>query len=75
MPDRIRLYEDLDALFTKKMQLSLLTGEKINMPDWIDDMAAWIAEWIGDVPQNERARMLAFSHERLDYHVRQKGMN
>ncbi len=33
MPDSIRLYEDLDALFVKKMQLSLLTGEKINMPD------------------------------------------
>jgi hypothetical protein len=73
MPKPIRLYDDLDALFVEKMKTALLTGDEINMPDWIDDMAAWIAQWISDAPKEHQQGMLQHAHERIDYHVRQKG--
>jgi len=41
MPE-VSLFADLDALFIEKMKTALTTGDTINMPDWIDDMAAWI---------------------------------
>jgi hypothetical protein len=72
MPNRVRLYDDLDRFFVDKMQKALLTGDIVNMPDWVDDMAAWIAQWISDMPQEEQDRLRAYAHQRIDYHVQQK---
>jgi hypothetical protein len=68
----VDLYEDLEALFTEKMKKALTTGDTINMPDWIDDMAAWIVQLAQGIPPLEQATLIAHAHARIDYHVRQK---
>jgi hypothetical protein len=54
----VSLHDDLVALFTGKMKTALTTGDTINMPDWIDDMAAWIVMLAQNIPQGEQARLI-----------------
>ena len=72
---RVRIYEDLDHLFSEKMKQVLLSQDDINMPDWIDDMASWIVTLSESVLDYERPGLIQFAHERIDYHVRAKGKN
>lgn len=71
----VRIYEELDALFTEKMKNALLTGDTINMPDWIDHMALWIVTLSKSVEEKERSGLIQFAHERINYHVRVQKTN
>jgi hypothetical protein len=68
----VELNDDLEALFTEKMQTALTTGDTINMPDWIDDMAAWIVELAQGIPRHEQMKLITHAHERIEFYVRQK---
>ena len=73
MPNHIRIYDDLDGVFVEKLKRAL-TEDVINMADWVDDLAAWIAQFISQVPDEEQPSLHAFAHEGIDYHMRPKEM-
>jgi hypothetical protein len=60
------LREDINNLVAQSVTLSLITGEKINVPDWVSEMTASLADMILEQPEDEQSRLVAHAHRTLD---------
>jgi hypothetical protein len=60
------LREDINNLVVQRVTRSLVTGEKINVPDWVSDMTASLAEIILEQSEEEQPRLVAHAHRTLD---------
>ena len=60
------LREDINNLVVQRVTRSLVTGEKINVPDWVSDMTASLADMILEQPAEEQPRLVAHAHRMLD---------
>jgi hypothetical protein len=60
------LYEEVENVLTNRLKNALRTGETVNAPDWVSDLAVCLALAV-TLPENEEIpRLRAFAHEKLD---------
>lgn len=58
------LYEEVEDVLTNRLKNALRTGEKINAPDWVTDLAACLALAVALPELHEIERLRAFAHEK-----------
>ena len=69
-PDLHRAINDLVA---KRLKKALQSGEMINLPDWISEIAESLADMIVQgAPDEEQERMIRHALKRLKFFVREK---
>ena len=66
------LYDDINNLIVERLKMTLLTGEKVNLPDWVSDMAQCMADMILQQPEREQLKLIAHAHDELDDFIREK---
>ena len=69
---RASLYEEINNLIVERLKEMLLTEERVNVPDWLSDMAACIADLILEQPEDEQAKLAAHAHKELDQHISER---
>ena len=62
----LTLYEELENVLTNRMKNALRTGEDLNAPDWVTDIAAILALPVCMVDASELLGIRKFAHEELD---------
>jgi hypothetical protein len=60
------LYEEVENILTNRLKNALRTGEIINAPDWVSDVAACLALAVTMVEEQDRPGLQAFAHRELD---------
>jgi hypothetical protein len=60
------LYEEVENILTNRLKNALRTGEVINAPDWVSDVAACLALAVTMVEEQDRPGLQAFAHRELD---------
>ena len=60
------LYEEVENVLTNRIKNALRTGEIINAPDWVSDLAACLALAATMVEKQDRPGLQAFAHRELD---------
>ena len=71
----VSLRDAINELVITRLKLVLLTGEKINLPDWVSDMAASMADMILQQPEEEQRRLVDHAHKQLDRFYVRRGSN
>jgi hypothetical protein len=66
------LYEEVEEVLTKRLKNALRTGEIINAPDWVSDLAECLALAVTLVGEEELPGLTAFAHEELDRFVEER---
>jgi hypothetical protein len=56
------LYEEVENILTNRLKNALRTGEVINAPDWVSDVAACLALAVTMVEEQDRPGLQAFAH-------------
>jgi hypothetical protein len=62
----VNLRDAINDLVITRLKLVMLTGEMINLPDWVSDMAASMADMILQQPEEEQRRLMDHAHKQLD---------
>jgi hypothetical protein len=60
------LYEEVENVLTNRLKNALRTGEIIDAPDWVTDLAACLALAVTMVEKQDRPGLQAFAHRELD---------
>ena len=60
------LYEDFEAVLTKRLKSAYRTGELVNAPDWVNDLTHATALVVALVEEEDFAGLRKFAHEKLD---------
>jgi hypothetical protein len=66
------LYEEVENILTNRLKNALLTGEIINAPDWVSDVAACLALAVTMVEEQDRPGLQAFAHRELDRFIAER---
>jgi hypothetical protein len=62
----LTLYEELENVLTNRMKNALRTGEDLNAPDWVTDIAEILALPVCMVDARDLPGLRKFAHEELD---------
>jgi hypothetical protein len=65
----LTLYEELENVLTNRFKNALRTGEIINAPDWVSNLAECLALAVTLVDKNEAVRLRQHAHDELDRFV------
>jgi hypothetical protein len=60
------LYQELEDILTNRMKNALRTGEIVNAPDWVTDIAEVLALPICMVDAKDIPELRHFAHDELD---------
>jgi hypothetical protein len=66
------LYEEVENILTNRLKNALRTGEVINAPDWVSDVAACLALTVTMVEEQDRLGLQAFAHRELDRFIAER---
>ena len=67
------LYEAMNAIVEQRLKEALRTDAVINLPDWVDDITAALADVIvNGAPSDEREQLIDYAIDRLRRHVAEK---
>jgi len=66
------LYEEVEEVLTKRLKNALRTGEKINAPDWVSDLAECLALAVALVDEKDLPGLTAFAHQELDRFIEER---
>ena len=68
----LTLYEEVEEVLTKRLKNALRTGEKINVADWVSDLAECVSLAVALVDEPEMTHLTAFAHEELDHFIEER---
>jgi len=60
------LYEELECVLTNRFKNAFRTGEVVNAPDWVSDLARALALAVVLVEEKDLPTLSAFAHAELD---------
>jgi hypothetical protein len=61
-----RLYEDVNNIVIARLKNTLTTGEVINLPDWVSELAECLVDMIVcGAPAQEQAKLIAHAHQEI----------
>jgi hypothetical protein len=66
------LYEEIEDVLTNRLKNALRTGEMINAPDWVADIAHCLALAVNLVGEDEKPQLTAFAHAALDRFIKEE---
>jgi hypothetical protein len=66
------VYEEVEDVRTNRLKNTLRTGEIINTPDWVSDLAACLALAVTMVEEQDRLGLQAFAHRELDRFIAER---
>jgi hypothetical protein len=66
------LYEEVENVLTNRLKNALRTGEIINAPDWVSDLAACVALAVTMVEEQDRPGLQAFAPRELDRFIAER---
>jgi hypothetical protein len=66
------VYEEVENVLTNRLKNALRTGEIINTPDWVSDLAACLALAVTMVEEQDRPGLQAFAHRELDRFIAER---
>jgi hypothetical protein len=66
------LYEEVENVLTNRLKNALRTGEIINAPDWVSDLAACVALAVTMAEEQDRPGLQAFAHRELDRFIAER---
>jgi hypothetical protein len=69
------VYEEVENVLTNRLKNALRTGEIINAPNWVSDLAACLALTVTMVEQRDRPGLQAFAHRELDRFITERIMD
>jgi hypothetical protein len=68
----LTLYEELENVLTNRMKNALRTGERINAPDWVSDIAEALALPVCMAEQHDIPGLRQFAHQQLDRAIEER---
>jgi hypothetical protein len=66
------LYEEVETVLTNRFKNALRTGEIVNAPDWVSDLAACLALAVTMVEKQDRPGLQSFAHQELDRFIAER---
>jgi hypothetical protein len=69
------LYEEVEDVITKRLKNAFRTGEYVNAPDWVSDLASCLALAVTLADESDLAGLTAFAHEELDRFIEEHWTN
>jgi hypothetical protein len=66
------VYEEVENVLTNRLKNALRTGEIINAPHWVSDLAACLALAVTMVEKQDRPGLQAFAHQELDRFITER---
>ncbi len=66
------LYEEVEAVLTKRLTNAFRTGEFVNAPDWVSDLAACLALAVTMVEEQDLRGLATFAHQELDRFIEER---
>ena len=66
------LYEEVESVLTNRLKEALRTGEIINAPDWVSDLAECLAPAVTMVNDEDLPGLTAFAHQELDRFIEER---
>jgi hypothetical protein len=68
----LSLYEELENVLTSRLKNALRTGELVNAPDWVSDIAEVLALPVCMVEERDLPGLRKFAHEELDRAIQER---
>ena len=63
------LRDDINELVVRRMSNALLTGQKVNAPNYVDELVQSLADIILQQDKGERAQLVAHAKTKLEEYV------